>query len=202
MEIRHLKAAFSYATEVISILKENPFRNVKQLKIEGDNLPGYLTLYDIEKLLSVIDDEDFKQLVIFYLNTGCRRDEALNLTLDNIDFNRKKIKITQTKSGKDREIPLNEKLLKILERRNREVPFGFKSHYVTHKFKEYVRKAGINERFSVHSLRHTFASHLVMNGVDLYTVQKLLGHSSIRVTEKYAHLSPDFLASGVTKLPY
>ncbi len=202
MEIRHLKATFSYAANIVGILKENPFKNVKQLKIDGDNLPSYLSLDDIEKLLCVIDDLDFKHLVIFYLNTGCRRDEALNLTREHIDLSRKKIKITRTKSGKDREIPITEELLKILKLRGQDVPFGFKSDFVTHKFKKYVRKAEINQHFSVHSLRHTFASHLVMSGVDLYTVQKLLGHSSIRVTEKYAHLAPDFLASGVTKLPY
>jgi site-specific recombinase XerD len=51
-------------------------------------------------------------------------------------------------------------------------------------------------------LRHTFASHLAMNGVDLYTVQKLLGHSSIKTTEIYAHLAPDYLRSAMEKLRY
>jgi len=55
---------------------------------------------------------------------------------------------------------------------------------------------------SLHTLRHTFASHLVMNGTDVYTVQKLLGHSSIKTTEIYAHLAPDFLKAAVQKLVF
>ena len=55
---------------------------------------------------------------------------------------------------------------------------------------------------TVHNLRHTFASHLVMNGTDLYTVSKLLGHSSVKVTQIYAHLTPDYLKASVDRLKY
>lgn len=202
MEIRHLKAVFSYSVDIAGYLKENPFKNVKQFKIEGNNLPVFLSIDNIETLLEVIDNRDFKDLVLFYLNTGCRRNEALNLEWENIDFERKMVKITKAKSGSDRSVPLNDGILEILERRRqKQKPFSFKEDFVTHKFPKYLKKTGLNGKFTIHSLRHTFASHLVMNGVDLYSVQKLLGHSSSKVTEMYAHLAPDYLALGVAKLP-
>jgi len=138
------------------------------------------------------------------LHTGCRRGEALNLTWKNIDLARRTIKITQTKGRIDCEIPVNDQLLEILKNREAvgEKPFNFNRHFVPHKFKDYIKKACLSLNLSVHSLRHTFASHLVMNGVDLYTVKELLGHSDLRVTEKYAHLAPDHLAAGVSRLPY
>ena len=71
----------------------------------------------------------------------------------------------------------------------------------THDFLKLVRRCGLKNA-SLHTLRHTFASHLIMSGADLYTVQKLLGHSSIKTTEIYAHLAPDYLKSAIAKLRY
>jgi len=65
-----------------------------------------------------------------------------------------------------------------------------------------ARKAGIDDLTKLHSLRHTFASHLVMKGVDLPTVQKLMGHSDVNTTMIYAHLAPDHLATAVDKLSF
>jgi site-specific recombinase XerD len=72
---------------------------------------------------------------------------------------------------------------------------------LTHDFIKLVKSSGIKHA-SIHTLRHTFASHLVMSGADLYTVQKLLGHSSIKTTETYAHLAPNYLRSAIEKLRY
>ncbi len=204
MEIRHLKAAFNFGVHVGGYLLESPFSKVKQFKLDGNNLPEYLKIEEIEKLLGVIDNDEYKDLILFYLHTGCRRGEALGLTWQNIDLSRRTVKITKTKGGKDRQVPINDQLLDTLTGKETDVekPFNFNCHFVTHKFKGYIKKAGLSLNFSVHSLRHTFASHLVMNGVDLYTVKELLGHSDIRVTEKYAHLAPDHLAAGVSRLPY
>jgi site-specific recombinase XerD len=62
---------------------------------------------------------------------------------------------------------------------------------VSKKFKKYIREVGLVEQFTFHSLRHTFASHLVQKGVSLYIVSKLLGHSDMKTTEIYAHLAPE-----------
>ena len=209
MELRHLKSAFSYAKKVLKCINENPFTGVKQLEISGNNLPGYLNTDEIKKLLAVINLIDFRELILFYLYTGCRRNEALNLKWSDINMNRRVIPIRKTKGRKDREIPISHNLMEVLKARAERIKpatndsvFAYHPHYVTHKFKKFLELAGIEKQASIHTLRHTFASHLVMNGVDLYTVQKLLGHSDLKVTEMYAHLAPDYLAIGVEKLPY
>jgi site-specific recombinase XerD len=65
-----------------------------------------------------------------------------------------------------------------------------------------AKKAKIKKHVTVHMLRHTYASHLVMNGVDLRTVQELLGHSSIKTTQRYAHLAPDHLQDAIKKISF
>ena len=71
---------------------------------------------------------------------------------------------------------------------------------VSQRFKRYVRRAGLNDKLHFHSLRHSFASGLVMSGVSLYQVQKLLGHSTSRTTEIYSHLLPQQLHKEVNGL--
>ena len=77
------------------------------------------------------------------------------------------------------------------------------SSLLTHKFKRWVRKANLDDRIHFHSLRHTFATWLVQDGVNIYDIQKLLGHSSVKVTEVYSHLLSAELRSivGRIKLP-
>jgi integrase len=87
--------------------------------------------------------------------------------------------------------------------RTGERPFPYESSFITHKFKDYVRASGIkNQSLKLHSLRHSFASHLIMEGVDVLTVSKLLGHSPISVTEMYAYLVPDHLIASIERLKF
>ena len=74
--------------------------------------------------------------------------------------------------------------------------------YVEHKFKQYVRSAGLKENLKFHSLRHTFATWLVQNGASIYEVQKLLGHSDIKTTQIYAHLMASELHSTVNRISF
>lgn len=209
IEIRSLKSVFEIAKRW-SYVVQNPFKEVKQFKIPESNIPKYLTKEQIKELLDIIKDQEFKNLIIFYLNTGCRRNEALNLEWRDIDFKNKTITFLLTKSGSRRTIPINLSLLKILElmkvknvsKNNDKKVFNFLPSYVTHKFRKYLNAIGFKENKSIHILRHTFASHLVMSGVDLYTVKKLLGHSDIKITEIYSHLAPDYLKNSVSKLNY
>lgn len=64
--------------------------------------------------------------------------------------------------------------------------------------KRYMKKAGLSDSFVAHSLRHTFASHLVLQGMQIYTLSKLLGHSNVATTEKYAHLSPERVQADIS----
>ncbi|KAA3663152.1 MAG: hypothetical protein DWQ10_00775, partial [Calditrichaeota bacterium] len=205
LEFRHLKAMFEKAVKW-QYNEYNPFRDVKQIKIKNSNLPKYLTKDEVRKLLDTIHDIDFQNLIIFYLYTGCRRGEALNLTWKDVDLRNRVITIRETKSGESRTIPINEILFDLLSalKNNGSFVFRFKPCFVTHKFKAYLKLADIEgwKALSLHNLRHTFASHLVMAGRDLYTVGKLLGHSSVTVTQMYAHLAPDHLRSSVEGLRY
>ena len=149
---------------VIAGLMQNKLRRFLVM-----NLPNGISLCHSLLLLHGA----FKQLILFYLYTGCRRNEGLNLTWDDMNTKSRKITLRETKSGDSRIIPINKRLLAVL---NQVEPSGtklfpFKDDFVTHKFKKYLRSCEIkdSEALSVHSLRHTFASHLVMEGTDLYT---------------------------------
>ncbi len=202
--LKHLKAAFEKATEW-GYIRENPLKKVKLCKVKNANLSPFFDKTEIKILLDTIPDGDFKRFVLFCLYTGCRRNEALNLQWDDIDMERSRVTFRITKSGKSRVIPFNGALQKVLSSipRKGEKPFPFQENFVTHKFKDYVRASGIkNQSLKLHSLRHTFASHLIMEGVDVMTVSKLLGHSSIRVTEMYAHLVPDHMRASIERLNF
>ena len=149
-----------------------------------------------------------KPIIIFALNTGCRKDEILSLKWDNVDVKHGFINMVQTKNGERRQIPINDTLREMLMglTRRLDVPFVFydpetgnRFGDVKRSFNTACRKAGIND-FVFHSLRHTFASHLVMNGVDLTTVSRLMGHKSLTMTLRYSHLAPNHLTSAVNVL--
>lgn len=151
-------------------------------------------------------------IVATALLTGMRRSELFNLEWSDIDFRNRAITVNNkedwhTKNYEPRTIPMNDFLYGILIK----LPHHISSSYVFFKpdgsrfrdigarFKRVLKRAGLPDiRF--HDLRHTFASHLVMAGVDLPTVQKLLGHRDIKTTMRYAHLASDHLRSAVERL--
>ena len=135
-----------------------------------------------------------------------RKKEILNLKWEDIDFKRKMIYLSDTKTNEKREIPISSLLMKVLldikKRKNGIYIFSNNgSPYIDIRksFKRALEKAKI-ENFRFHDLRHTFASQLVMSGVDLKTVQELLGHKSIEMTMRYSHLSPDHKRTAVERM--
>jgi integrase len=141
------------------------------------------------------------------LNTGMRRGEILNLKWSDINMRTGTIIIRKSKNNEVRMIPINDTLKQSLEQigpqQSNEYVFGNGNGkpYVTIKtgFKAAVRRAGITD-FRFHDLRHTFASHLIMSGVDIKSVQELLGHKDIRMTIRYSHLSNAHLQEAVKRL--
>ncbi len=137
-----------------------------------------------------------------------RKGELQKLTWPNVDFDQNVLFIAESKNGKSRYIPMNDVVKQILIKRrlNRKgisllvFPNESGNIYNFRRAFETVRsKAGLND-VRVHDLRHTFASHLVMKGIDLTTVQELLGHSDQRITQRYSHLSPMHKAKAVKVL--
>ncbi|MGB9892740.1 tyrosine-type recombinase/integrase [Thermodesulfovibrio yellowstonii] len=170
---------------------------VKPLKGETKRL-RYLNQEEIQRLLSHCDNYLYS-IVFTALNTGMRRGEILNLKWENIDLKNGLILLEKTKNGERREIPMNESLKTLFRQlytqRRLDTDYVFINPNTGTRLTEFKRsfatalkKAGIRD-FTFHDLRHTFASQLVMAGVDLRTVQELLGHKTITMTLRYAHLS-------------
>lgn len=177
-------------------------RKVKNLKGEQHRLK-YLTNEEIHRLINSCTGA-LRAVVITALNTGMRRGEILNLKWSQIDLKNGFILLdTNTKTGRKREIPINATLRATLQNipRRIDTPKVFPDIRDFRKsFASALKKAGIDPDFRFHDLRHTFASHLVMSGVDITTVSKLLGHTTVTMTLRYAHLAPAHLVSGVQKL--
>jgi len=168
---------------------------MRKLRENNERL-RFLYKEEIAKLYEACHGE-LLAFVIFAINTGCRRGEMLALTWQDIDIERRQIHIRDSKSGRARVIPMNETVRNLILSLKKlpDSPSIFSSYH-REAFEAALVKAEINDA-SMHTLRHTFASHLVMSGVDLVTVSKLLGHATIQMTMRYSHLSPEHQAKAV-----
>jgi integrase len=137
-----------------------------------------------------------------------RKSEILNLKWDNVDLKHGFILLDRTKNGERREIPINNTLRSTLQgiTKRLDVPYVFFDpkkgkpyQNVKRSFKTALRRAKIQD-FKFHDQRHTFASHLVMAGIDLTTVKELLGHKTLTMTLRYAHLAPAHKVNAVNVL--
>jgi integrase len=191
-----LKCMFNRAIEW-GKAKENPVKRVKMLK-ENNKRLRYLEKEECEVLIKTCALH-IQPIVITALNTGMRKGEILSLKWENVDLKRDIIYVLDTKNGEKREIPINRKLKETLSdiKLNPKGPYVFCKDYNGAPYQE-VKTGFANamkmckiENFRFHDLRHTFASHLVMAGIDLNTVRELLGHKSLAMTLRYSHLSPE-----------
>ncbi len=133
--------------------------------------------------------------------------EILALTWNDVNLKQKMILVRTSKNGEKREIPVAEHVLGILlglpKESGKVFDFGDRNPIETIRrgFRAALEKVGI-ENFRFHDLRHTLASHLVMNAVDLLTVKELMGHKSINMTLRYAHLNPDHKRKAIESLKF
>lgn len=173
---------------------------------------GRVEFHTPEEIAQILDifPPNWKLVVLLGARAGLRRGEMAVLRWQDIDFTNNQIYIAPNKTDKHRFVPMSKDLRTALETARASA----KDDFVIHAGREEARRSGyyitaayakntakLPFRCFMHKLRHTFASHLVQAGVDLYRVSKLLGHSSIKMTEIYAHLSPADLQNAVTKLP-
>ncbi|RJQ54525.1 MAG: site-specific integrase [Nitrospiraceae bacterium] len=172
-------------------------RKVKSLKGENRRL-RFLTQEECHALINACESY-LKPVVITAMNTGMRKSEILTLQWDNVDLKHGFILLDKTKNGERREIPLSATVKAVLQgiTRRLDIPYVFFDsasgkpfQNVKRSFHSALRRAKITD-FKFHDLRHTFASHLVMSGVDLTTVKELLGHKDIKMTLRYSHLAPE-----------
>jgi len=203
-----LKRMFTCAVEFEMVGDDvlRKVRRVQQLQ-ERNQRTRFLSKDEIERLLAVCDS-DFKPVVMLALNTGMRKSELLGLQWNkNVDMVHNRISITETKNSQRRDIPINatvkEALAGLVRRLDSPYVFnrsnGHPYKTIDKKWIEVRAKAGLEDvRF--HDLRHTFASHLVIAGVGIMVVKELLGHKSLTMTMRYAHLAPNLTEQAVSKL--
>lgn len=202
-----LKHMFAKAVEWDMVESEilKRIRKVKLLRDDSKRL-RYLSKEECQSLINACD-QHLRPVVITALNTGARKEEVLSLKWDNVDLKHGFILLDMTKNGERKEIPINKSLeATFLDKsliRRLDVPHVFhdpvtgkRYRNITHSFKSACRRAGIRD-FHFHDLRHTFASHLVMAGVDITTVSRLLGHKSLSMTLRYSHLAPSHMVKAV-----
>jgi integrase len=191
------------------MIEEYAWKKVKKVKLleENNKRLRYLTVEECQRLIECCNPR-LKPIVIMALNTGMRKSEILNLTWNDIDMNHDLILLKDTKNGERREININKTLKTVLLSLPRRIDGGhvfydpctdspYKS--VKRSFSTVLKKAKI-EDFHFHDLRHTFASHLVMSGVDITTVKELLGHKSLSMTLRYVNLAQAHKAKAVDVL--
>ncbi|OGS08029.1 MAG: hypothetical protein A2270_03010 [Elusimicrobia bacterium RIFOXYA12_FULL_51_18] len=173
---------------------ENPANKVLKGK-EPPNRLRYLSQVEMQKLLTLCDPAIYP-IIVCALFTGMRRGEIMSLTWAHVNLQQRLIHIAQSKSGKSREIPIAPKLYDNLadmgQREPSERVFNVPNITLRRHFDKVLQTAGITG-FRFHDLRHTFASYFIMKTGNLPALQKILGHSTPLMTQRYAHLSAGYL---------
>lgn len=208
-ELGLMRAAFNLAIQEWEWCRENPFRRIKMDQVNNERV-RYLSDDDFKKVLDQCP-EWLKPVVMVARYTGMRRENIVTLRWDQVDLFRKVILLDRTKNGDRLGIPICETLMEVFKSlgkvrhlRSNTVFTGANGlHYsgnaVGMAFGRACKSAGISD-FRFYDLRHTFASSLVQKGVDLYRVQRLLGHRDGRMTQRYAHLAPENLREAIRVL--
>jgi site-specific recombinase XerD len=200
-ELGYLNSLYNGLKSIGEIDYSNPLNGVKMIKLDEREL-SWLTSEQIKTLLETMDtfslNPHVKIITNISLATGARWGEAEGLTLKKLHDG--KLTFTHTKSGKNRSIPVSEELFE--EIRTHLKNYGCFSSSIN-AFGRALKAAKIllPKGQSAHVLRHSFASHFVMNGGDILSLQKILGHSTIVMTMRYAHLSKDHLLDACKKNP-
>lgn len=195
-EHSYLRAMFNELIRLGHWTKENPLANLRQFKIQQSEL-SYLTLEEITALLDALSasrNPHVRLISRICLATGARWSEAEELRVTQVRNGM--IEYARTKSGKTRAIPIDEALENDIRAHAKEHgQMGRIFGYSISAFREGVERAGLvlPDGQMTHVLRHTFASHFMMNGGNILTLQRILGHANVTMTMRYAHLSPDHL---------
>lgn len=187
-------------------LKANPFKYILTPKTEK-KLPAYLTEQETEALLRAAEGRDFlslrdRAIMELLYSTGIRVGELVSLNVRNVDFVNEEIKV-MGKGSKERIVPAGETALVILRGYMKELfkiqPEGMlfinknkarlTARSMARILKKYAVKAGIEKKATPHTLRHSFATHLLDRGAGLRDVQEMMGHANLSTTQIYTHLS-------------
>lgn len=194
---------------IVSSLKQF-FQKIKSLELDiekierpkkSNTLPKVISKEHIQDMLSGISNIKHQTALSLIYALGLRRSELINLRLRDIDSKSKVINIRNAKGKKDRTLPIKDKVLSLIKRyykayRPKEFLFEgiepgtkYSAASLQKIFHKHMDRVIPNNHFSLHSLRHSYATHLLDDGTDVFYVQNLLGHKNISTTEIYLHLS-------------
>ncbi|MDR1031869.1 MAG: site-specific integrase [Holosporales bacterium] len=216
-----ISQVFGYAKKRDLYNGDNPVTKVKKPS-EDNRRSRFLSQEESLVLLTELSkvSQTVYDIALISLRCGLRAGEIFKLTWNDVNFLNETIFIKDTKSGRNRNAIMTQDVKDMLERRRglsitsgntASLLFasrtGERITEVSDAFARAVERLGFNEgvtdrrqKVVFHTLRHTYASRLVMSGVDLYTVQRLMGHSTISMTERYSHLAPDHLKKAVSMM--
>jgi integrase len=214
-ELGLLRTMFNIARKQWRWKVINPVSDIKLPKVRNERV-RYLYEDEYKNLLDALEtseDKWLKAFVVIAIDTGLRLSNLCGLKWPEINLFSRMITISAEAMKNDDYlgVPLTDRALQILkELRKAQCLSGYVFHdngrelydrKVQRAFRKVLKKAGINN-FHFHDMRHTFASYLRQNGVDLHTISKLLGHKDLRMTTRYAHLNVDSLRSAISSLNF
>jgi len=200
----------------VKTLKRHQFRDFLPYPQDGRRLPTVLSREEVSRLINAAGTLFRRTLLMTLYGTGMRRSELAHLKVGDIDSQRMIIRVVAGKRSKDRDLPLSPALLETLReywrwrkpkvylfptrmrRVQSEEPISDKTVWIASN--EAAHRAGIHKRVTPHTLRHSWATHLLEAGTDLRTIQVLLGHGDLETTAQYLHLSQRHLQSVVNPL--
>lgn len=189
----------------VKTLKRHQFRDFLPYPRDRRRLPTVLSREEVSRLIDAAGTLFRRTLLMTLYGTGMRRAELARLKVSDVDSQRMIIRVVAGKGGKDRDLPLSPALLEILREywrwrkprlylfptrtcsRGLDQPISDKTVWIA--CSETARRAGISKRVTPHTLRHSWATHLLEAGTDLHTIQVLLGHGDLETTAQYLHLS-------------
>jgi integrase len=189
-ELQTFKAVFNDLSRSMQYEGRNPFASIRLIRHQEPQM-AFLTTEQIRKLFSYLakSESDAYLVALVCLSTGARWGEAQGLQIT--DLANGMVHYRLTKSKRSRAVPVSDDLYQRLKERLQKGPFN--DAYSTFARRLYESGIKLPEGQRTHVLRHTFASHYMMNGGNILALQKILGHSTLNMTMKYAHLAPDYL---------
>ena len=200
----------------VKTLKRHQFRDFLPYPQDGRRLPTVLSREEVSRLINAAETLFRRTLLMTLYGTGMRRSELAHVKVGDIDSQRMMIRVVAGKRSKDRDLPLSPALLETLReywRWRKPKLYMFPARTLRHQLDQPIsdktvwiacsdaaRRAGIKKHVTPHTLRHSWATHLLEAGTDLRTIQVLLGHGDLETTAQYLHLSQRHLQSVVNPL--